>query len=60
VLTVSMRTAAGRWWAAGSYRTVPRAGTLVVQLSCAVPADQITDVWVSDQAGHTVLNGYVG
>ena len=60
VLTVSMRTASGRWWAAGSYRTVPRTGSLVVQLSCAVAPSQITDVWVSDQAGHTVLNGYVG
>ncbi|HUY65857.1 MAG TPA: zf-HC2 domain-containing protein [Acidimicrobiales bacterium] len=60
VLTVSMRTSSGRWWVAGSYRTVSRAGSLVVQLSCAVPADQITDVWVSDQGGHTVLNGYVG
>jgi len=60
VLTVSMRTASGRWWAAGSYRTVPRTGSLVVELSCAVAPSQITDVWVSDQAGHTVLNGYVG
>jgi anti-sigma factor RsiW len=59
VLTVSMKTASGRWWVAGSYRTTGRQGTMEVQLSCAVPSSQITDVWVSDQAGHTVLNGYV-
>ena len=59
VLTVSMRTYSGRWWVAGSYRTTGRSGTLQVQLSCAVSSDQITDVWVSDQSGHTVLNGYV-
>jgi hypothetical protein len=60
VLTVSMRTSTGQWWMAGSYRTVSRAGSLVVPLACAVPSNEITDVWVSDQAGHTVLNGYVG
>jgi hypothetical protein len=59
VLTVSMRTYSGRWWVAGSYRTTGRPGTLQVQLSCAAKSDQITDVWVSDQGGHTVLNGYV-
>jgi hypothetical protein len=59
VLTVSMKTASGRWWVAGSYRTTGRPGTMVVQLSCAVPVGQITDVWVRDQAGRTVLNGYV-
>jgi hypothetical protein len=59
VLTVAMKTASGRWWVAGSYRTTGRSGPMEVQLSCAVPANQITDVWVRDQAGHTVLNGYV-
>jgi hypothetical protein len=59
VLTVSMKTESGRWWVAGSYRTTVRQGTTEVQLSCAVPSNQITDVWVTDQAGHTVLNGYV-
>jgi predicted anti-sigma-YlaC factor YlaD len=59
VLTVSMKTASGRWWVAGSYRTTGRPGATVVQLSCAVPVGQITDVWVRDQAGRTVLNGYV-
>ncbi len=60
VLTVSMETSAGRWWIAGSYRTTAGSGPLQVQLSCAVQPAQITDVWVSDQSGHTVLNGYVG
>jgi hypothetical protein len=59
VLTVSMKAASGRWWVAGSYRTTVRRGTTEVQLSCAVPSNQITDVWVTDQAGHTVLNAYV-
>lgn len=59
VLTVSMKTASGRWWVAGSYRTTGRPGAMVVQLSCAVPVGQITDVWVRNQAGRTVLNGYV-
>jgi predicted anti-sigma-YlaC factor YlaD len=59
VLTVSMKTASGRWWVAGSYRTTVRQRATEVQLSCAVPSNQITDVWVTDQAGHTVLNGYV-
>jgi hypothetical protein len=60
VLTVSMKTSAGRWWVAGSYRTGSGSGPLEVQLSCAVQSNQITEVWISDQHGHTVLNGYVG
>lgn len=57
--TVSMRSASGRWWVAGSYRTTGRSGTVEVPLSCAVQAGQITTVWVSDQAGHRVMSGYV-
>lgn len=60
ILTVSMKSTSGRWWVAGSYRTTGRPGPVQVQLSCAVPATQITTVWVSNQAGHTVLDGYVG
>lgn len=59
VLTVSMKSSSGRWWMAGSYRTTGRSGTVEVQLSCAAQASQITTVWVSDQAGHRVLDGYV-
>jgi hypothetical protein len=59
VLTVSMRTSSGRWWVAGSYRTTGGSGTVDVQMSCAVQSNQITNVWVSDQSGRTVLTGYV-
>ena len=58
VWTVSMETSPGSWWVAGSYRTLG-SGQVQVTLACAVPADQITHVWVSDGAGHTVLRGYV-
>jgi anti-sigma factor RsiW len=57
VWTVSMETSPGSWWVAGSYRTLG-SGQVQVTLSCAVPADRITHVWVSDGAGHTVLRGY--
>jgi hypothetical protein len=60
VLTVAMKSASGRWWVAGSYRTAARSGPLEVQLSCAVALNQVTDVWVTDQSGHVILNGYVG
>ncbi|HEV3132392.1 MAG TPA: hypothetical protein VGY51_10555 [Acidimicrobiales bacterium] len=60
VLTVAMKSASGRWWVAGSYRTAARSGTLEVQLSCAVALNQVTDVWVTDQSGQVVLNAYVG
>jgi hypothetical protein len=60
VLTVSMKTASGRWWVAGSYRATSGPGPTVVQLSCAVHPNQVTEVWVSDQKGRTVLTGYTG
>jgi hypothetical protein len=60
VLTVSMKTSSGRWWVAGSYRTTSGPGPTVVQLSCAVHPNQVTEVWVSDQKGRTVLTGYTG
>jgi hypothetical protein len=59
VLTVSMKAASGAWWVAGSYRTTAGDGTIRVEFSCAVPANEITDVWVSDPGGRTVLNGYL-
>jgi hypothetical protein len=59
VFTVAMKSASGRWWVAGSYRTTGRSGAVEVPLSCAVQVGQITTVWVSDQAGHRVLSGYV-
>jgi hypothetical protein len=60
VLTVAMKSASGRWWVVGSYRTAARSGSLEVQLSCAVALNQVTDVWVTDQSGQVVLNAYVG
>jgi predicted anti-sigma-YlaC factor YlaD len=59
VWTVTMETSPGSWWVAGSYRTAGTGGQVQVDMACAVPADQITHVWVSDGAGHTVLRGYV-
>lgn len=56
LLTVSMR-ASGQWWVAGSYRTAAATRALTVQFSCAVPAREITNVWVTDPEGHTVLSG---
>jgi hypothetical protein len=60
VLTVSMRSESGRWWVAGSYRTTTPGRPVEVQFACGLPEGQITDVWVSDKAGGTVLSGYVG
>jgi predicted anti-sigma-YlaC factor YlaD len=58
VLTVSMRTTSGSWWAAGTYRTV--AGRAVqVDLACAVPPSEIAEIWVRNTAGRSVLHGYV-
>jgi hypothetical protein len=58
VLTVSMQAASGRWWVAGSYRTVGGRRPVTVEFSCAVPAKEVTAVWVRDAQGQTVLDGY--
>jgi len=58
VLTVSMRTTGGSWWAAGTYRTVT-GRSVQVDLACGVPSSKITTIWVRDKAGRTVLRGYV-
>ncbi len=58
VLTVSMQAVSGRWWVAGSYRTLGGRRPVTVVLSCAVPAKEVTAVWVRDAQGHTVLDGY--
>ncbi|HVC69419.1 MAG TPA: zf-HC2 domain-containing protein [Acidimicrobiales bacterium] len=57
-LSVSMRTSNGSWWAAGTYRTVT-GRTVRVDLACAVPASKITEIWVRNRAGQTVLRGYL-
>ncbi len=58
VLTVSMQAASGRWWVAGSYRTVGGRRPVTVQLTCAVPVQEVAAVWVRDAQGRTVLDGY--
>jgi len=58
VLTVSMRSTAGSWWDAGTYRTVT-GHTVRVELACGVPASRISSIWVRNAAGRTVLKGYV-
>jgi Putative zinc-finger len=58
VLTVSMRSTGGSWWAAGTYRTVT-GHTVRVDLACGVPASKISSIWVRDKGGQTVLKGYV-
>jgi hypothetical protein len=57
VLTVSMRSTGGSWWAAGTYRTVT-GRTVQVDLACGVPASKISSIWVRNKAGQTVLRGY--
>jgi hypothetical protein len=58
VLTVSMRSTSGAWWAAGTYRTVT-GHTVRVDLACGVPASEISSIWVLTKTGHTVLHGNV-
>ena len=55
--TVSMESTPGYRWVAGSYRT-SGSGPVEVQLTCPVSPGQITEVWVTDPGGHTVLSGY--
>jgi hypothetical protein len=57
VYTVSMETAKGTWWVAGTYRSV--AGqTVDATMSCAVPLDKITGLRVLNSAGTIVLTSY--
>jgi Putative zinc-finger len=54
---VTMQTASGSWWQAGSYHT---SGTTVrTHLTCAVAPGEITEVWVKNGAGRTVLSAYI-
>ena len=55
VFTVSMRSRTGRWWDAGTYRTV--AGHAVTaDFACAVPASDVYAVVVHDSHGQAVLS----
>src|SRR5262249_35650111 len=58
VLTVSMRSDTGSWWAAGTYQTVTgRTGR--GELACGGPRSKISSIWVGTASGRTVLKGYV-
>ena len=55
VYTVSMETSAGRWWTAGTYRSV--AGKSVsATMACAVSLNKISGVRVVNGSGVTVLS----
>ena len=54
---VTMKSSSGTWWQAGSYHT--SGANVRAQLTCAVPPSAITEVWVRDSSGTTVLSGYV-
>jgi predicted anti-sigma-YlaC factor YlaD len=54
VYLVSMRTATGSWWTAGSF-TAPLAGA-PASMACYVPLDRITGIRVTDAGGTSVLH----
>lgn len=56
VLAVSMATEYGHRWDVGSY-WVTLAHGATVTVACALPADQIRTIEVTDPAGHVVLAG---
>ena len=57
VYTVSMETAKGAWWTAGTYRSV--GGRAVnATMACAVSMEQITGIRVVNGSGVTVLSSY--
>lgn len=55
VYTVSMETAKGTWWTAGTYRSVSGA-TVKATMSCAVFLQDITGLRVENAKGVTVLS----
>jgi anti-sigma factor RsiW len=59
VYTVTMKTASGTWWTAGTYRSV--AGEPVeVTMACAVSLEKITGIRVLNGAGAAVLTSFSG
>jgi predicted anti-sigma-YlaC factor YlaD len=57
VYTVSMKTATGAWWTAGTYRSV--SGAMVkATMSCAVSLRHITGLRVENAQGQTVLTSF--
>jgi hypothetical protein len=57
VYTVSMKTAKGAWWTAGTYRSVSGA-TVTATMSCAVSLHNITGLRVENAQGRTVLSSF--
>ena len=55
VLTVSMRTADGSWWEAGTYTTVSD-GHVDVTMGCALPESSIDAVRVTNADGQQILS----
>ncbi|HWD95947.1 MAG TPA: zf-HC2 domain-containing protein [Acidimicrobiales bacterium] len=57
IYTVSMKTAKGAWWTAGTYRSV--SGAMVkATMSCAVSLQHITGLRVENAEGDTVLTSF--
>jgi hypothetical protein len=54
VYTVSMKTAAGTWWTAGTYRSIS-GRTVSATMACAVAMKDITGLRVVNAKGVTVL-----
>ncbi len=57
VYTVSMETATGAWWTAGTYRSVA-GGEVRATMSCAVSLSRITGLRVVNDKGATVLSSF--
>ncbi|MGH3733083.1 MAG: zf-HC2 domain-containing protein [Acidimicrobiales bacterium] len=55
IYTVSMKTATGAWWTAGTYRSV-FGRTVSATMACAVPMKDITGLRVENARGVTVLS----
>jgi predicted anti-sigma-YlaC factor YlaD len=54
--TVSMASSAGTWWTAGTYRST-NTRAVTATMACAVRLAAISEIRVTDAAGHTVLSG---
>jgi hypothetical protein len=55
IYTVSMETSSGRWWTAGTYRSV-NGKSVTATMACAVSLAKITGVRVVNGSGVTVLS----
>jgi hypothetical protein len=55
IYTVSMETGSGRWWTAGTYRSV-NGTTVSATMACAISLPHITGVRVVNGSGVTVLS----